>query len=64
MIENRKYVGPFFEMDKQRRIRTWPSFGGPEPEEILPGWQMPVSDEPLERLVEPAPLVDTALLGW
>jgi hypothetical protein len=63
VIENRDYTGPSFGVDRRKgvNVRTWPSFGGPEPEDILPGWALPVDDKPLPRLVEPAPMRDPML---
>jgi hypothetical protein len=61
VIENRDYIGPYVGVDRRKGVRTWPSLGGPEPEDILPGWALPISDEPLPRLVEPGPLVDPVM---
>lgn len=56
-VENSEYTGHYLGVDAKGRYRTWPAFAGPEPEDILPGWALPIPDE-LPRLVEPAPLQD------
>jgi len=63
IIENPTYKGPFIEVDKQGGCRTWPSFAGPEPEELLPGWAHYVDDGPLPVLVEPGVLHDPMEVG-
>ena len=59
MIEHPTYASPLYGVDNQGRYRTWPTFAGPEPEDIEP-WQQPVSDVALPLLVEPGPLHEEA----
>lgn len=57
-IENSTYTGPYIEIDRERRVRTWPTFAGPEPETLLPDWAQEVPKGPPPWLVHPGPLVD------
>jgi hypothetical protein len=64
VIENPAMVSPLYGVDKKGRYRTWPTFAGVDPDDLIDApWEQPVTDAPLPVLVLPGPLHEPTQAG-